>query len=127
MNKYQDLITKYGFVLISSKGVESSGFDFNYDHESFDGCRMGQLVPLLFAQDKLHDIIQSNLIDSSSSGINECHMPLIPDDLNDAGQMGECFADMLYGQIPYKLGSREHFDFVNGLCNALKHHLSKNR
>lgn len=125
MNKYQDLLIKNGFVLISDKGVESSGFDFNYNHEHFDGCRMGQLAPLLFAQSKLHEIIQSNLIDSISSGGNECHTPFISGQDSYAGQMGECFANMLRGQVPYEIRSQERGQFIDGLCDTLQQFKNK--
>lgn len=126
MNRYQELLKSNGFVLISDKGIESSGFDFNYDHEFFDGCRMSQLAPLLFAQTKLHDLIQSHLIDSPSSGGNECHSPLFPplypDEDTEAFQMGECLAEMLCRQIPYELGSKAHSEFINGLFSKLQMH-----
>lgn len=125
MNKYQDLLKVNGFVLISDKGIESSGFDFNYDHEHFDGCRMGQLAPLLYAQSKLNALIQSNLIDSQSSGGNECHTPFMPEEASEAGQMGECFADMLCGQIPFERGSQEHREFIDGLCRTLQRYFNE--
>ena len=119
MNKYQDLLTKTGFVLISDKGIESSGFDFNYDHSLFDGCRMAQLSPLLFAQSKLNETIQSNLIDSQSSDGNECHRPFMTDEKTESGQMGECFGRMLRYQIPYEQGSRDYNDFIEALYKTL--------
>lgn len=126
MNKHQDLLKVNGFVLISDKGIESSGFDFNYDHEHFDGCRMGQLAPLLYAQSKLNALIQSNLIDSQSSGGNECYTPFISEEESEAHQMGECFANMLCGQIPYELGSKQHYEFIDGLSMELYRHFKKN-
>ncbi|EGQ9107553.1 hypothetical protein ACN1T8_003831 [Vibrio cholerae] len=119
MNKYDELLKANGFVLISDKGVASSGFDFNYDHEHFDGCRMGSLAPLLFAQTKLNEIIQSKLIDFNSSDVSECYTPLMPSKDNEAEQLGECFAEMLCAQIPYAFGSQDHFDFIKGLCREL--------
>lgn len=125
MNKYQDLLKVNGFVLISDKGIESSGFDFNYEHEHFDGCRMAQIAPLLFAQSKLHSLIQSSLIDSASSGGNECHTPFIPHEDSQAAQMGECFAKMLFGQIPYERGTKDYCEFIDGLCRTLQRYLNK--
>lgn len=56
MNEIDDLlmmVAKNGVVMVGEAGIEALGFEFNYDDDRFDGCRMGQLLPLLFLKQQV--------------------------------------------------------------------------
>ncbi len=65
------LITKPGILVIGEKGIESIGFDFDYSSEQFDGCRMGQLLPLLFLKHQVDKKLVSYMAAESPYGLED--------------------------------------------------------
>jgi len=65
------LITKPGILVVGKEGIESIGFDFDYTSELFDGCRMGQLLPLLFLKHQVDKKIISYMAAESPSGLED--------------------------------------------------------
>lgn len=65
------MIIKTGIVVVGKESVEAVGFDFDYDNELFDGCRMGQLLPLLFLKAQVDKKLVDYMAAASSQGIED--------------------------------------------------------
>lgn len=107
-----EIMTQPGYVLISEQGIDCCGFGFDYQSPHFDGCRMGQLLPMMWAQSKLTGLLQGALIDELSvTSENWCD----DEESADPELMGKAFAHMIMSQSPFKLGTQDSADFIHGL------------
>ena len=77
------LITKPGVLVVGAKGIESIGFEFDYSNELFDGCRMGQLLPLLFLKQQVDKKLVSYMASENPYGLedNNFIMPIFRETL----------------------------------------------
>ena len=117
MSKTSHLIKNNGYVLVSDFGIQSCGFEFNYSHHEFDGCRIGQLAPLMYAQSKLNDVLQAELIAPQNVGY-ETYLGH-SDDAISPNDLAEAFIAMLLNQLPYKRGGILESVFIGELISSL--------
>lgn len=100
------MLTKTGFLLVSESGVNCCGFDYDYQNPEFDGCRMGQRLPMQWAIERLQKALGNeecceNWTDGGGAG--------------DPWQMAEAFAAMIMQSPPFNRGSSEMDEFLSAL------------
>lgn len=110
MSKNASLITSPGYVLISSQGIGHCGFNYDYKSDLFDGCRMGQLSPVMWAQSQLTEALHGEVI--TKGAINACDHG---GDFDDIPDLAHAFASMVMNMSPYPLGSPENARFIGYL------------
>ncbi len=117
MSKNELLVKESGYLLISDSGVSSCGFDFYYRNDLFDGCRLGQLSPLMWAQKKINDYIQDELI---ANGSTHCENWCDHKEASDPKGMADAMARMIMENPPFNIGSDEMIDFIVNLSLEMK-------
>ena len=118
MNKALEMVSEPGYVLIGPDGESScAGFEFNYEHPNFDGCRMGQTAPLFWAQDKISCKLAELSAVEDSHGCEEQTMGV---GYSPAEILGHGFASMVIRALPYEYGSEEMRVFISSMVREMQ-------
>ncbi|WP_159084846.1 hypothetical protein [Dongshaea marina] len=109
------MIKEPGYVLISDKGIASCGFDYHYDSPLLDGCRMGNLSPVMWAQSLLSENLQNELIQKNIAPVSNHE-----GERGDVDSMAEAFASMLLSQSPFKDCKEKNDEFICALYREMR-------
>ncbi len=123
MSNILSMIKIPGYVLIGPSADEThhcAGFNFNSQDERFDGCHMGQILPLLWAQKVLNEKIHTLLAEPTSHGVEDGFV-IFDDDLYPQ-TLGEAFASMMLYAASEKWAkeSEQMSDFIDGATKELR-------